>query len=81
MAQRSTRREFIRDLGIGAASLPFILTLAEPRLRESAEAQQRLVVLFSPNGIVPSTFWPDEAGNRSPSRRARARWSRSASRP
>ena len=27
MAQRSNRREFIRDLGIGAAAVPFILNL------------------------------------------------------
>ncbi|SIO66906.1 Protein of unknown function [Singulisphaera sp. GP187] len=62
MAQRSTRREFIRDLGIGAASLPFILNLPSLGFANQAKRKQRLVVLFSPNGIVPSTFWPDEAG-------------------
>ena len=24
--------------------------------------KQRLVILFSPNGVVPTTFWPDEEG-------------------
>lgn len=62
MAQRSTRREFIRDLGIGAASLPFILNLPSLGFANQAKRKQRLVVLFSPNGVVPSTFWPDEAG-------------------
>ncbi|WP_406697404.1 DUF1552 domain-containing protein [Singulisphaera sp. Ch08] len=62
MAQRSTRREFIRDLGIGAASLPFILNLPSLGFANQQKRKQRLVILFSPNGIVPSTFWPDEAG-------------------
>ncbi|MCA9081310.1 MAG: DUF1552 domain-containing protein, partial [Planctomycetaceae bacterium] len=30
---------------------------------ESGVRKQRLVILFSPNGIVPKTFWPDEAGS------------------
>lgn len=62
MAQRSTRREFIRDLGIGAASLPFILNLPSLGFANQAKRKQRLVILFSPNGVVPSTFWPDDAG-------------------
>jgi hypothetical protein len=58
----STRREFLRDLGISAAALPFVLNL--PSLARAGEAppKQRLVVMFSPNGIVPKTFWPDEEG-------------------
>jgi hypothetical protein len=58
---RHTRREFLRDLGISAAALPFVLNLpclaAEPGRRK-----QRLVIMFSPDGVVPSTFWPDEEG-------------------
>ncbi len=62
MIHSATRREFIRELGVGAAALPFVLNL--PSLCQANEAQrkQRLVVMFSPNGIVPSTFWPDEEG-------------------
>ncbi|MCP6098969.1 DUF1552 domain-containing protein, partial [Klebsiella pneumoniae] len=26
------------------------------------QRKQRLVVVFSPNGIVPKAFWPDETG-------------------
>ena len=57
-----TRREFLRDLGISAAALPFVLNL--PSLARAGEqpAKKRLVVMFSPNGIVPKTFWPDEEG-------------------
>ncbi len=59
----STRRQFLRQLGLGAASLPFVSNLsafASP-LR-AATRKQRLVVLFSPNGTVPWDFWPDEEG-------------------
>jgi len=63
MAQRNTRRAFLRDLGISAAALPFVTNLpclAAPN--EAKQRKQRLIVLFSPDGIVPTTFWPDEAG-------------------
>jgi hypothetical protein len=62
MSVRNTRREFLRDLGLSAATLPFVLNL--PSLAEAAPARrkQRLVIMFSPNGVVPSTFWPDAEG-------------------
>ena len=58
-----SRRDFVRDLGIGAAAAPFLLNL--PGLGHAAQdrpPRQRLVVMFSPNGVVPSTFWPSEEG-------------------
>jgi len=57
-----TRREFLRDLGVGAAALPFVMNL--PSLAHAAEGRrrQRLVVMFSPDGVVPWNFWPDEEG-------------------
>jgi len=63
MAYRSSRREFIRDLGIGAAALPFILNLPSLGFANQQRRKQRLVVMFSPNGVVPSAFWPDEQGS------------------
>jgi hypothetical protein len=57
-----TRREFIRDLGLGAASLPFILNLPSLGFANQQRRKQRLVVMFSPNGVVPSAFWPDAEG-------------------
>ncbi len=57
-----TRREFIRDLGIGATALPFILNLPSLGFANQRRRKQRLVVLFSPNGIVPNAFWPDAEG-------------------
>jgi hypothetical protein len=52
----------MRDLGLSAAALPFILNLPSLGFAQSSRRKQRLVVLFSPNGVVPSTFWPDEEG-------------------
>lgn len=62
VAYRNTRREFLRDLGVSAAALPFITNL--PCLASPVEAKrkQRLIVMFSPDGVVPKTFWPDEEG-------------------
>jgi hypothetical protein len=57
-----TRREFIRDLGIGATALPFILNLPSLGFANQRQRKQRLVFLFSPNGVFPNTFWPDEEG-------------------
>ena len=62
MSQARTRREFIRDLGIGTAALPFVLNLPSLGFANQQRRKQRLVVMFSPNGVVPSTFWPDGDG-------------------
>jgi Protein of unknown function (DUF1552) len=64
MAWTSSRREFIRDLGIGAAALPFILNLPSLGFANQQRRKQRLIVMFSPNGVVPSTYWPDEEGEK-----------------
>jgi len=57
-----SRRTFLRDLGLSAAAAPFILNLPSLGFANQAKRKQRLVVMFSPNGIVPTTFWPDEEG-------------------
>ena len=62
MLHRSNRREFVRDLGIGAATLPFVLNLPSLGFANQQRRKQRLVVMFSPNGVVPKAFWPDEEG-------------------
>jgi hypothetical protein len=59
---KHTRRDFIRDLGIGAAALPFVLNLPSLGFANQKQRKQRLVVMFTPNGVVPSTFWPDGEG-------------------
>ena len=60
MATYASRREFLRNLGIGAAAVPFMLNLPSLGFASGAPARrQRLVVIFSPNGVIPKTFWPD----------------------
>ena len=61
---RGTRREFIRELGIGAASLPFLFNLPSLGFANQQKRKQRLVVMFSPNGVIPQKFWPDEEGDK-----------------
>src|ERR1044072_5336146 len=57
------RREFIKLLGLSAASLPFIIGLPSLGLAAPARPRQRLVIMFSPNGTIPPAFWPDETGS------------------
>src|SRR3989442_8553576 len=57
------RRQFIKTLGLSAASLPFLMGLPSLGLAAPARPRQRLIVLFSPNGTIPPAFWPDETGN------------------
>src|SRR6267142_6776598 len=56
------RRQFIRQLGISTASLPFLFGLPSLGLASPARPRQRLIIMFSPNGTIPSSFWPDETG-------------------
>jgi hypothetical protein len=60
----TSRREFVRDLGLGSASLPFILNLPSLGFANQAKRKQRLVVMFSPNGVIPGAFWPKEEGEK-----------------
>ncbi len=57
-----TRREFLRDFGLSAAALPFILNLPSLGFANQTARKQRLVIIFSPNGVVQPNFWPDEEG-------------------
>jgi hypothetical protein len=61
--QRS-RRDFLRDLGLGAAALPFLTNLPGLSFANQAKRKQRLVVIFSPNGVVTKNFWPKEEGDK-----------------
>jgi len=56
------RRQFIKHLGISAASLPFVVGLPSLGLAAPARPRQRLIVMFSPNGTIPPAFWPEEEG-------------------
>ena len=58
----STRRTFLRQLGLSAAALPFLPAL--PSLAQAAPGgkPQRIIFLFTPNGTIPPEFWPDQTG-------------------
>ena len=56
------RRQFLKQFGLSASSLPFLLGLPSLGLAAPARPRQRLIVMFSPNGTIPPAFWPDEAG-------------------
>ena len=56
------RRQFIKQLGLSAASLPFLMGLPSLGLASPARPRQRLIIMFSPNGTIPPAFWPDETG-------------------
>jgi hypothetical protein len=58
----TTRRHFLRQLGLSAAALPFLPAL--PSLAQGAPGAkvQRIIFLFTPNGTIPPEFWPDQVG-------------------
>ena len=62
MALSRNRREFVRDLGISAAAVPFVLNLPGLGFANQAKRKQRIVFMFSPNVVVPKAFWPDAEG-------------------
>jgi len=62
MTTTTTRREFLRHLGISAAAFPFICNLPSLGFENTRQRKQRLIIMFSPNGVVRKNFWPDEAG-------------------
>ena len=56
------RRQFMRHLGVSAASLPFLSCLPSLTGAPEARRRQRVVIMFSPNGTLPGEFWPDQEG-------------------
>jgi hypothetical protein len=59
----NTRRDFLKQLGLASATLPFISNLSAFAASSAATTRkQRLVIMFSPNGTVPWDFWPEKEG-------------------
>jgi len=58
----TTRRDFLQRLGVSAAAGSFLLGLPSLGWAASNSRRQRLVFLFSPNGVIPKHFWPDKEG-------------------
>lgn len=62
MVNQVTRRNFMQTLGLSAASLPLWLNLQSLGFASNTGRKQRLVVIFSPNGVVRDRFWPEHEG-------------------
>ena len=62
----STRRQFLRDLGLSAAALPFVSGLSSLHAAGGGAPRKRVIVMFSPNGTLPEEFWPKEFGDGKP---------------
>ena len=56
------RRYFLKQLGISASALPFLVGLPSLGLASPARPRQRLIVMFTPNGTIPPSYWPEETG-------------------
>ncbi|MFM8497668.1 MAG: DUF1552 domain-containing protein [Planctomycetia bacterium] len=57
-----SRRDLLRRLGVSTAVLPFLGNLPSLALANAAGPKRRLVVVFSPDGVVKKNFWPTAAG-------------------
>lgn len=61
MTHPVSRRDFLRNAGLSAAGINLAMGL--PGLVEAAstpvDRRQRLIFVFSPNGVIPKHFWPD----------------------
>ena len=55
---RLSRRDLLRTLGVGAGVLPFLGNLPSLAAAAGAPEKRRLVVVFSPDGVVKKNFWP-----------------------
>ncbi len=63
MPQYTTqRRNFLRQLGLSTAAFPFICNLPSLGFENSQGRKQRLVIMFTPNGVIGENFWPKEEG-------------------
>jgi len=57
------RRHFLRDLGLSGAAIPFLMNLPSLGADAPLARKKRLVIMFSPNGVFPKNFWPEEEGS------------------
>ena len=58
-----SRRDFLLKTGISAAAANLMFSLPSLGLASAnKERKQRLVFIFSPNGVIPDHFWPEKTG-------------------
>lgn len=59
-----SRREFLKQAGLSAAGIQLAMGLPSlaSALSSALDRRQRLIFVFSPNGVIPKHFWPEKAG-------------------
>lgn len=63
MTNLATRRDFLLKSGISLAAANLAMQLPSLTLGgTAAPRKQRLVFVFSPNGVIPKHFWPETLG-------------------
>lgn len=64
MSNYETRREFLMKTGLSALGVQLAMGL--PSLAHASQSsstrKQRLIFVFSPNGVIPRHFWPEKLG-------------------
>ena len=59
-----SRRDFLKQFGVSAAAGQFLFSLPSLGWAASQAKKQRLIFVFSPNGVIPKHFWPDGDGEK-----------------
>ena len=64
MTHMQSRRKFLKQAGISAAAANLMMNLPSLAMAGGTEAaaKKRLVIVFSPNGVIPKHFWPEKMG-------------------
>ena len=64
MTHMQSRRKFLTQAGISAAAANLMMNLPSLGKAGGTEAapKKRLVIVFSPNGVIPKHFWPEKMG-------------------
>ncbi|MBM81860.1 MAG: hypothetical protein CMJ78_14895 [Planctomycetaceae bacterium] len=62
MQSVTSRREFLINTGVSAAAANFLMNLPSLQAEETSRRKQRVIFVFSPNGVIPKHFWPDQTG-------------------
>lgn len=57
-----SRRELLRKAGISALGAHLLCGLPGLSAAETGQRRQRLIFVFSPNGVIPKHFWPEQQG-------------------
>lgn len=60
-----TRRDILKSLGLAPTALPFLGNLSSLAANASAakEIKKRLIIVFTPDGVVKENFWPVKNGS------------------